>query len=146
MISLLTYIFLKNWLHKIGCLSTQKACYHAVRTLVLLRIDYVNSLLGGCEADLKQVHRLKKKAAWRVFVCGRDRCSCDLLNFLHWLQVNTETVLKLCCMTVYKCIINFATLHLCDLIQLSFQGQWLNRLSTFENWHWFRSFPDTTRL
>ena len=67
---------------------TQDACHHAVRAHVLSRIDYANSLLFGArEADLKQLQRLQNKAARLVFACGRDRCSADLINFLHWLPV-----------------------------------------------------------
>ena len=43
---------------------TQDACHHAVRALVLSRIDYANSLLFGArEADIKRLQRLQNKAA-----------------------------------------------------------------------------------
>ena len=67
---------------------SREACHHAVRALVLSRIDYANSLLFGArQADLKRLQRVQNKAASLVFACGRDGCSADLLHSLHWLQV-----------------------------------------------------------
>ena len=63
---------------------TQDACHHAVRALVLSRIDYANSLLFGArEVDLKRLQRLQNKAARLVFACGRDKCS----RFIKYLAL-----------------------------------------------------------
>ena len=75
---------------------TQDACYHAVRALFLSRIDYANSLLFGArEGDLKRLQRLQNKAARLVFACGREKCSVELLNTLHWLQVKDRICFKI---------------------------------------------------
>ena len=67
---------------------TQSSCHHAVRSLVLSRIDYANTLLYGVrEVDFKRLQRLQNKAARLVFACGREQHSSDLLRSLHWLPV-----------------------------------------------------------
>ena len=71
---------------------TQSSCHHAVRSLVLSRIDYANTLLYGVrEVDLKRLQRLQNKAARLVFACGREQHSSDLLRSLHWLPVRSNT-------------------------------------------------------
>ena len=119
---------------------TKEACHHAVRSLVLSRIDYANSLLFGArEADLKRLQRLQNKAARLVFACGRDRCSDELINSLHWLQVKDRIYFKLM-LYVYKCIMNVAPAYLLDLITL------FSDTLTVGNRHRLRSSSDTTRL
>jgi len=77
-----------HWLWSIIMFLTQDACHHAVRALILSRLDYANSLLYGVtETNLKRLQRLQNKAARLVFSCGRDRSSSVLLSTLHWLPV-----------------------------------------------------------
>ena len=55
-------------LWRIRRIIIQDACHHAVRALVLSRIDYANSLLFGArEADIKWLQQLQNKAARLVF-------------------------------------------------------------------------------
>ena len=86
---------------------TQDVCHHAVRALVLARIDYANSLLfGACKADIKRLQRLQNKSARLVFACGRDRCFVELLNTLHWLQVKDRICFQnyvVCIQVYYEC-------------------------------------------
>ncbi len=119
---------------------TQDACHHAIRALVLSRIDYANSLLFGArEADLKRLQRLQNKAARLVFGCGRDRCSSELLHSLHWLQVKDRIYFKIL-LYVFKCLTNVAPAYMCDLITL------LSDILTLENRPRLRSSTDLTRL
>ena len=81
---------------------TQDACHHAVRGLVLSRLDYANSLMFGArDIDLKRLQRLQNKAARLhvVFACGRDQPSAGLLEELHWLPVKHRISFK---MLTYK--------------------------------------------
>ena len=78
-------------LWRVRLFINQDACHHAVRALFLSHIDYANSVLFGArETDLKRLQRFQNKAARLVFACGRDRCSVELLNSLHWLQVKNR--------------------------------------------------------
>jgi hypothetical protein len=83
---------------------TKNACHHAVRVLILSRIDYANSLLYGArEVDLKRLQRLQNKAARLVFACGRDQPSDGLIQSLHWLPVKQRIMYKIILYT-FKCL------------------------------------------
>ena len=91
-------------LRRIRRFLTQSSCHHAVRSLVLSRIDYANTLLYGVrEVDLKHLQRLQNKAAHLVFACGRQQNSSDLLRSLHWLPVRERIKYKIL-LYVYKCL------------------------------------------
>ena len=84
---------------------TREACHHAVRSLVLSRIDYANSLLYGAKQfDLNRLQRLQNKAARLVFACGRDQRSSRLIHTLHWLPVDARIKYKIL-LYVFKSII-----------------------------------------
>ena len=121
---------------------TFDACNHAVRSLVLSRIDYANSLLYGAnETDLKRLQRLQNKAARLVFACGRDQSSSQLLTTLHWLPVKERIRFKIL-LYVYKSLHGEAPSYLTDCLNLynvsdSFSDGTRRRL---------RSSSDVTRL
>ena len=117
-----------------------EACHHAVRALVLSRIDYANSLLYGArEADLKRLQRIQNKAARLVFACGRDRCSVKLLSSLHWLPLKQRIHFKIM-LQVYKCIEGTAPAYLLNLVTL------YNHPDTTRSRHRLRSSSDITKL
>ena len=119
---------------------TYKEYHHAVRALVLSRIDYANSLLFGArDADLKRLQHLQNKAARLILACGRDRCSADLINSLHWFPVKDRICFKMM-LYVCKCIMNVAPSYLCDFITLFSDSQ------TIENMPRLRSSSDTKLL
>ena len=71
--------------------------------------------------------------------CGRDRCSVELLNTLHWLQVKDRICFKIM-LYVYKCIMNVTPSYLCDLITL------FSDTLTIENRPRLHSSSDATKL
>jgi hypothetical protein len=119
---------------------TQEACHHAVRGLVLSRLDYANSLMFGLrQVDLNRLQRLQNKAARLVFACGRDRSSAVLLDMLHWLPVKERILYKMSVL-IFKCIHNTAPPYLQNLIQC------YNDPVVSESRPRLRSSKDTTRL
>ena len=116
---------------------TQDACHHAVRALILSRVDYANSLLyGACQVDIQRLQRLQNKAARLVFACGRDQPSDGLL---HWLPVKQRITFKILLYT-FKCLNNLAPSHLAELIKL------LTDDDSHGYRHRLRSFSDATKL
>ena len=55
----------------------------------------------------KLLQHLQNEAARLVFPCGWDRCSVELLNSLHWLQVKDCVCFKMM-LYVCKCITGLA--------------------------------------
>ena len=116
---------------------TQDACHHAVRGLVLSRLDYANSLLFGArDFDLKRLQRLQNKAARLVFACGRDQPSASLLEDLHWLPVKQRIAFKMLTI-IYKCLHAQAPSYLIQLLNANVPASHRHRL---------RSSSDLTRL
>ena len=119
---------------------SQEACHHAVRALILSRIDYANSLLYGArERDLKRLQRLQNKAARLVYACGRDRCSAELLSALHWLPVKERLNFKVM-LHVYNCISGKAPAYLQNLVLL------YNHPESARSRRRLRSSSDVTKL
>ena len=67
---------------------------------------------------IKRLQRLQNKAARLVYACGgRDSCSADLLNALHWLPVKQRLNFKIM-LHVYICISVNALAYLQNLVTL----------------------------
>ena len=78
------------------------SCSHAMRALVLSRLDYANSLLAGCSTgDIKRLETLQNKAARIIFRVPRLESATPLLNTLHWLPVKKRIIFK-ALLYVYK--------------------------------------------
>ena len=121
---------------------TQEACHHAVRALVLSRIDYANSLLYGAkQMDLNRLQRLQNKAARLVFACGRDQSSSYLLCKLHWLPVKDRIQYKIL-LYVFKCVNDLAPSYLTNVLKLYNSHDDMNEGSRRR----LRSSADATRL
>lgn len=74
-----------------------ESCLHVVRTLVLSRLDYGNSLLFGAkENELDRLQRLQNWAAKLIFKARKDSSASSLLSTLHWLPLRQRFVYKLC--------------------------------------------------
>ena len=82
----------------------QDTCAHAMRSLVLSRLDYGNSLLGGISSS--SVKRLQKlQIVLRVWfsVSIDGPALLLLLRELHWLPVQQRTNFKIL-LHVYNCV------------------------------------------
>ena len=70
-----------------------------VSAYILSRIDYCNSLLGGCsKKDIKPLQRVQNSAARLIFKARKSDHITPLLIELHWLQVETRIMYKTCCL------------------------------------------------
>ena len=119
---------------------TQSACHHAVRSLVLSRLDYANSLLVGARKnDLARLQRLQNKAARLVFACGRDQPSPGLIASLHWLPVKERISFKIFT-HVYKILHTQSPSYLVELVHSQ------NSNTADEYRQRLRSSADQTRL
>lgn len=95
---------------------TKEACNHAVRSLVLSRLDYGNSLLANANSgDLKRLQKIQNRAARLVLGARRRESSAPLLSQLHWLPIKQRINFKLA-LVVHKCIMHTAPQYLSDLI------------------------------
>ncbi len=120
---------------------TKEACHHAVRALVLSRIDYANSLLyGSKQIYLQRLQRLQNKAARLIFACGRDQSSSPLLCTLHWLPVKDRIKYKIL-LYIFKSLNRQAPIYLTDLLQL-----YNDPNCNMESRRRLRSSSDATRL
>ena len=111
-----------------------KTCHHAVRALIISRLDYCNSLftllLGK---DIKRLKSIQNRAARLVFNVGRATPTTPLLRELHWLPIPQRIQFKLC-------------LHNHKIITSSAPEYLSNCISLYKPSRTLRSSQDTTRL
>ena len=111
-----------------------KTCHHAVRALILSRIDYCNSLFVVLSAkDKRKIESVQNRAARLVFRVGQRVQISPLLKELHWLPFSQRVQFKLG-LYVHKLISNTAPSYLADTIALYVPTRDI------------RSKTDTTRL
>ena len=66
----------------------RSTCAHAVRSLILSRLDCGNSLLGGLSAtDTQRLQKLQNRAARLIYQVSRRTSATPLIRELHWLPV-----------------------------------------------------------
>ena len=83
-------------------LLTDEACNHAIRSLVLSRLDYANSLLVNINVtDIERLQRIQNRAARIIFRARKTDCATPLLRDLHWLPVSKRIMFKVA-LLVYK--------------------------------------------
>ena len=69
---------------RIRCYIDEDTYNHALRSLVIYRIDYCNSLLYGLSAkDMHKLQKVQNKAARLVFQANRREHTTPLLRELH---------------------------------------------------------------
>ena len=94
----------------------QDTCAHAVRSLVLSRLDYGNSLLGGISRyNVERLQRLQNRAARLIFCVGRRTSSSPLLRELHWLPVQQRIEFKIL-LHVYNGVNSLGPTYLSDIL------------------------------
>jgi hypothetical protein len=108
---------LKN-ISRIRRFIDQNTCAHAVRSLVLSRLDYGNSLLGGIScSSLKRLQKLQNRAARLVYCVDRRTSAAPLLRDLHWLPVQQRINFKIL-LHVYNCVNSLGPSYLSDVVSL----------------------------
>lgn len=101
---------------RIKNLLTSDACHHVVRSLILSRIDYANSLLLNANVtDIQRLQRIQNRAARVVLGGSRYESASPLLKQLHWLTVNNRIIYKVS-LIVYQCLNNCAPMYLSVLL------------------------------
>jgi hypothetical protein len=102
---------------KIRRFIDQDTCHDIVRSLILSRLDYCNSLLKGItKANLLRLQRLQNKAARLVFMKSRRDSATQLINDLHWLPVSQRIDYKIC-LHVYKAMLFKAPSYIHNRLQ-----------------------------
>ena len=124
---------LKN-LWRIRRFINEKTCHHAVRALVLSRLDYCNSLFSVlCVKDQKKLQSVQNRAARLVFSVGRNIHTSPLIRELHWLPFSQRVKFKLC-LYIYKLINSTGPSYL------------VNTIAHYTPARNLRSLNDTTKL
>jgi hypothetical protein len=94
------------------------SCSHAMRALVLSKLDYANSLLAGCNiGDINRLQKLQNKATRIIFHVPCLVSATPLLNTLHWLPVKNRIIFK-ALLYVFKVINGVAPAYLHQLISI----------------------------
>lgn len=113
----------------------QDSCNHAMRALILSKLDYANSLLSGCSmSNITRLQRLQNRSARIIFQVAKHHSSAPLLKTLHWLPVDKRIAFKTL-LHVHKSLNGQAPAYLTDCLSVYIPGR-----------EGLRSANDTTRL
>lgn len=105
-------------LGKIRPLLSQSAATSAVRTLVVSRLDYANSLLYNIsEANVRKLQLVQNSAARLVTRVSRREHITPVLRSLHWLPLRARLEYKIVLM-VFKCLHEYAPQYLADCLKV----------------------------
>ena len=103
-------------IRRISKFFDQDTKHAVVRSFILSRLDYGNSLLYGAKSkDLDRLQSLQHKAIKLIFSANRFDSPAPLMNTLHWLPIRERINFKIC-MYVFKCIHGNAPKYLSDFI------------------------------
>ena len=92
----------------------QDSCHHAVRALIISRLDYCNGLFTTLSAkELTRLQRLQNNAARLIFAVGRRTDAANLLDTLHWLPVRQRVLFKIL-LYVFKSIQHISPNYISD--------------------------------
>ena len=74
----------------------ESTCHAVVRSVVLSRLDYCNSLLAvTSKGNIKRLQKLQNKAAKIIYMKRRRDHASPLLRSLHWLPVSERITFKI---------------------------------------------------
>ena len=108
---------------------TKDACSHAIRSLVLSRLDYSNSLLiNVSKMDTGRLQRIQNRAARIVLRARKHDRATPLLKELHWLPVERRISYKVA-LIVYKCMHKIAPEYLISLLSMPHRSNYSLRSS-----------------
>ena len=108
---------------------TKDACSHAIRSLVLSRLDYSNSLLiNVSKMDIGRLQRIQNRAARIVLRARKHDRATPLLKELHWLPVERRISYKVA-LIVYKCMHKIAPEYLISLLSMPHRSNYSLRSS-----------------
>ena len=94
-------------------------CHAAVRSLVLSRLDYCNSLLNGIkQSDVDRLQRLQNNAARITFSQPKYTHASPLLQQLHWLPVKQRINYKTS-VNMYKALSNAQPQYITESLNLN---------------------------
>lgn len=111
-----TVNFYLRCLRKIRRYIDRTTCAHAVRSLILSRLDYCNSLLAGLSVtDIRRLQKLQNRAARLIYQVNRRTSAPPLLRELHWLPVQQRIEFKTL-VHVYNCLSGSSPVYLQKLI------------------------------
>ena len=110
-------------LNRIRRFVDSSTCAHAVRSLILSRLDYGNSLLGGLSAtETKRLQRRQNRAARLIYHVGRRTSAKPLLRELHWLPIQQRIEFKIL-VHVYNCMNGSSPIYLQALLNVYNSGR-----------------------
>lgn len=96
---------------------TKEACHHAIRSLVLSRLDNANSLLININVtDINRLQRIQNRAARIVSNASKYDHVSPLLLQLHWLPVSKRIMYKVA-LFVYQSLHNLAPHYISSLFR-----------------------------
>jgi hypothetical protein len=122
-------------LNRIRRFIDRSTCAHAVRSLILSRLDYGNSLLGGVSAThVQRLQSLQNRAARLIYQVNKRTSASPLIRELHWLPVQQRIQFKIL-VHVYNSFYGASPFYLQSLIHKYNSGR-----------QGLRSNQDRTRL
>jgi len=98
------------------------SCHHAVRSLILAKLDYCGSLL--CEMSQGNINRLQKiqnRCARLIFKKSKFTETSPLLTKLHWLPVAQRVQFRTLVHT-FKCLNSLSPKYLSSLLKVKETG------------------------
>jgi hypothetical protein len=104
-------------IYRIRKFITDDACHHAIRALVLSRLDYANSLFIEINStDIYRLQHLQNHAARLIHGARKFVDPVPLIKELHWLPVQKRIVFKLA-LIIYKCMNDCAPHYLSSVLE-----------------------------
>ena len=106
-------------LSKVHSYLTRKAANSIALSLILLTLDYFNSLLAGLpQTQIKRLQAAQNAAARSATICKKTDHITPILRQLHWLPIHDRIYNKVLS-SFYLSVHGNAPLHLTELLHLA---------------------------